>query len=690
VEQEAARGTPLLRTGQSRQANLSLSGGTPQARYFVSSGYESESGIEPVSALWRWSGRANLALSPRRDLDLDLSLGMTQQRIQMPFEGGDGIWFHAYYGQPPRTAADSLRRGFFQAPPEVLWRIDELTQRVGRSLASATATHRVGEWLTQRLVAGYDDTSEDNARYSPRMDAKARQFYGNPARQAGSKGARQRTLGVGSVDYSGTAQLRLPRGVTAATSWGSQFFRRNTQVVTASGQGFAATGLSQVDATTTTTGSESFVTNSTLGFYAQEQFAVHERLFVTAALRVDDNSAFGSNFSWVRYPKYSASWVAMDGVRGRVPFIDQLKLRTAYGETGQQPVTFSTLRTFATTATGSGEAGVTPSAIGNPDLRPERGREVEAGLDAVFLGERLTIDLTAYRRITTDAIVAEPVPPSVGFPGTRPANLGRVLTRGVELQARGTVLRRDALTLELGLNVSRNGNRVLDIGGLEFLSAGASNIRHQVGYPVGSYFDYRLVSAAFNADGTTRDHRCDDGAGGTMPCFGQGGAVVAPRVFLGRADPSGEGSVNASATIFRRVRLYGLVDWKTGQTQFDAHTRGRCQSLRLCLENLEPLRYDPVVIAQYESAVLRPAAYADASFARLREVAVAWTAPGAVARRVGASGATVTLAGRNLRLWTRWPGIDPEQFFTSDQFTRAEQAQVPPLRQAVLSLNLTY
>lgn len=184
---------------------------------------------------------------------------------------------------------------------------------------------------------------------------------------------------------------------------------------------------------------------------------------------------------------------------------------------------------------------------------------------------------------------------------------------------------------------------------------------------------------------------CEDGKGGVTACLSSTGAVIAPRVFYGRTDPSNEGSFSTTASFGSRVRLYGLVDWKRGQTQFNNNARARCQVFRICLENLEPLKYDPMLIAQYDSPnLLRNFTYADASFAKLRELSLALVLPDGVVRHVGAGTGTITLSGRNLHTWTKWAGVDPESFFTVEQFARLEQAQVPPLQQILVSLNLTF
>lgn len=689
VEQEDARGTPLFRTGRNQAYNLALNGGAPAVRYYLSTGYQNEEGIEPTNDLWRFAGRANVTINVTPNLDIDASLGITQQKIHLPLEAGGGMWFSAYFGQAPRTAADSLRRGYFSAPPEAFWNAFENYQRLSRSINAVTISHRIGEWFSQRLTTGYDQTGEDNVGLTQRMGPELRQFFGNPVDQNGGKLSRRRELSVASVDYAGTARARLPWGMLSSTSGGAQFFRRNTYALAARGEGFATAGLTTVDALATTFGGEAFVTNSTLGFYGQEQISFGDRLFLTAALRIDDNSAFGSNFSWVQYPKFSAAWVVSDEGWWGVDAISSLKLRAAYGETGQQPATFSALRTYSAITTGEGGSGVTPNSIGNPDLRPERGKEFELGFDGSLFRDRLGVEFSVYRRTTEDAILNASVAPSSGFAGSRFTNIGEIRAQGVELQLRGPLFRTERFGLDAALNVSRNTNEIRDLGGPEFI--GAANIRQQVGYPVGSYWDYRIVSAEFNANGTTRNPMCDDGSGGTTPCLNASGAVIAPRVYYGRHDPANEGSFSLTGTAFRNFRVYGLVDWKTGHTQFNNNIRARCQVFRICLENLNPLEHDPVLIAQYDSPnLLRNFAYGDASFARLRELSASYTLPSTLARRINASAATFTLSARNLKLWTNWTGVDPESFFTLEQFARTEQAQVPPLRQVLVSLNLAF
>jgi len=706
VATEHSVGRELFRTGRTQNYNVGVNGGTDQVRYNLNGSYDNEQGIEPTNGLWRGSGSANVSMNPRPNFDVNASVGITRQNIHLPLEAGGGMWFSAYFGQAPRNDLERDRRGYFSAPPEAFWAAFENYQAVARTTGSLAMNHRLGTWFSQRLTVGNDLTNEDNVGFTERMGPELRRYFTNPVDQVGGKLSRKRDLNVSTVDYSGTLRANL-YGVGTNTSFGAQYFRRGTYIVAARGEEFPTAGLETIDAAARNFGGEASSTNSTLGFYAQEQLNVSDRLYLTAAVRVDDNSAFGENFSWITYPKVAASWVINEEPWFNLPTITSLKLRAAYGHTGQQPATFSALRTYAAVGSGEGSGAVTPSTLGNPDLKAERAKEIEVGFDASFLNDRFGLELTGYQKSTEDAIVAATVAPSSGFPGTRLTNLGEIRNRGIELQLRGTVVQTNSFGVDANFNYAHNTNKILDVGAApgtpldqQFIGTGA--IRHQVGYPVGAYWDRRVVSAEFVGNTTaTRNEQCVDGKGGTTACYDAAGNIIAPRVFYGRSDSPTEGSFSTTATFLRRFRLFGLVDFKRGHLQFDNNHRARCQAFRICLANLNPTdaelqqygqtRAPATLMAQYNSNnLLRDAFYGDASYAKLREISASYIIPEQYARRAGFAAATFTLSGRNLKTWTNWTGVDPESFFSLQAYERTEQAQVPPLQQFVMSLSVNF
>src|SRR5690606_17485916 len=160
-----------------------------------------------------------------------------------------------------------------------------------------------------------------------------------------------------------------------------------------------------IEAATLTSSNDSFLENAAVGVYLQQQLGWRNRLFLTAAIRADDNSAFGSRFDLVTYPKLSASWVASEEPFWRIPFVNLLRLRAAYGQSGMQPAAFAAVQTYAALVGQDATAALVPDAIGNADLGPERSSEIEVGFDAAFFGSRVGLEVTAYSKRTTDAIL---------------------------------------------------------------------------------------------------------------------------------------------------------------------------------------------------------------------------------------------------------------------------------------------
>ncbi len=100
---------------------------------------------------------------------------------------------------------------------------------------------------------------------------------------------------------------------------------------------------------------------------------------------------------------------------------------------------------------------MTPQFVGNPDLKPERGEEVELGFEA-GLFNRVGIDFTVYSKQTKDAILLRGTPPSGGFPGEQFVNIGQVSNKGIELQVNAQAITKPNFSWDLGFNVATASN----------------------------------------------------------------------------------------------------------------------------------------------------------------------------------------------------------------------------------------
>jgi outer membrane receptor protein involved in Fe transport len=509
----------------------------------------------------------------------------------------------------------------------------------------------------------------------------------------GSIGQTLRHNTIISADYAGTVKANISKTLSTTSSIGGQFFKTELNSSFLGGTGFPGKGVETVSAVSQpATSTQTQTINTTIGAYGQEQLGWNDRLFLTGALRVDNNSAFGSQLKWVTYPKVSLAWVVNEEPLWREnQWVNSLKLRAAYGESGRQPAAFTALRTYSPAQGPGGTSAVTPNSIGNANLKPERGKETELGFDSQLFS-RLSLDFTYFNKKTFDEIINQPVAPSSGFSGSQYANLGRVDNHGIELLASLQAITRSDFSWEVTANYATNRDVIRDLGGIGgvVVSAGQTNV---VGGPIGGIYTKRVVAADWDATAKKAINvLCDGGAG--KPAVA---CATAPFVFIGTPTPSKTGSLANTFWFGKRIRLYGLFDFKRGYRVQNQNELIRCLGLAgapLCRSNWYPLEYDPVYLAEHSGTALAQGItdqyYQSGDFVKLREVSVTYTVPERLLH--GFSRASVTFAGRDLHTWTKYAGIDPEVNANNiaTSASTADQGLYPPLTRFIASINLTF
>lgn len=679
AQQEKARGEPLFTTGRSAGYNGSISGGREQLRYYASASYDDETGVEPNNYVKQFSLHSNLNVAASSKLDLGMSLHYVDKRAHLGNDQGASAMLGAVAGHrllSPRS------RGFaFGFPPELIWSLWDNSEEANRFTASASANHRPLEWLTQRLTAGLDYTGGDN-RSLERFATPELAVFLSPTQALGRITQTLRRNINFTGDYSATAMAALTSSLSSSSSFGLQVLRNDARASSLGGTGFPAPGVENISGTAVPlTATQSEVVNTTVGAYLQEKFGWHDRLFVTTALRVDNNSAFGADFKWITYPKADVSWVVNEEPFWRQNrWLNTLRLRAAYGESGQAPAAFAALRTFTPIQGPGGTPAVTPGSAGNSDLKPERSKEFEVGFEMSIL-DRLTVDFTHYQKKTVDQIVNQAVAPSSGFPGSIPLNLGRVDNSGFEMLATLVALSRNNFEWEIVGNLSRSDDEVKDLGVVPgaFSTFGQYN---RVGYPLFGHWSRVVASADRNP--TTNlpiNVLCDGGVGAPAIACAQ-----APFLYLGPSSPRTSGAITNTVTIGTRLRLYALVDFKRGHLRVNTDKLLRCTGAvgaQLCLETAYPERFTPVQLAAAAGTVfsqnIADQYFEDASFAKLRELSASYTLPSHWVP--GASQASLTLSARELYTWTKFTGTDPEN---------NGQAILPPLSRLSVTLNIRF
>ncbi len=684
VELEEARGTPIFSTGHDQFYNLAVSGGSQRLQYFVSGSGTFNNGITPDNHGHRYNAQLNLSAQPNNTISFNANAGFVMSRYRLPEQGNDGVLPELQRGSP--EALSEPHRGFYAVPPEAVFEAYQLNQDVNRMTAGFSVTHDPFEWFTHRFTIGLDFTDQEISDYTPRLGEQNAQFF-TAEFASGSKEVEREEVLYSTIEYNATVSKDITDALTSNTSGGFQIYQKSIEFLETEGLGFPATGVKTIaGAGTYQRGRDDFIENNTVGFFVQQQFGWKDRLFLTGAIRADDNSAFGSDFDVVYYPKVSGSWVLSEEPFWNVDFVNSLRLRAAYGESGQQPDAFAALRTFQARANPTGDASVTPEAVGNPDLGPERGKEIEMGFDLGLFRSRINVDFSYYNQKTTDAILSRNVAPSTGFSETQFVNVGEVANSGFEVGVNALAIDSRNVDWEVGLTFNTNHNEITELGIDGWLDVGWTT-RHQEGFPVGSFFAAEVVSARLE-DGIAVDALCSDGEGGTVDCN-----ESPPWVFQGQPSPDFEGSFNTTVTLMDRVRVRGLVDFMVGQSKYVTDRWNRCAWIQNCEINVYPERFDPrdVFAAQNGGANEFGFTIQEASFARLREVSVEYSIPDAWASALRARSGSIAIGGRNLGVWTDYPDVDPETMHINGSVAEPEdQSVLPPLRQFSFTIRLSY
>jgi TonB-linked SusC/RagA family outer membrane protein len=686
--------TPLG-TGSRYQAGAQLSGGTETVRYFLAGEREEETGVmelpdfektrlanekapmhewlERPNAMARNSLRANLnsAVNPKLDLSLSTSFTNIDSRFSLESNATAGLGSQAFggpgcivcipnrvvqaqAGQPP---LNTPLYGYRAWTPGYSWQ-EKAAQLVNRFLVSGTANYRPASWWQVRATVGDDFAGrvDNNLLFNgegPPISATQRNGFANSSRT---------DLRNTTVDVGTTMQYNHSPWLSFKTTFGTQYQNTVSDRSSANGSELPP-GAQTPNGALVRTASTATTIQRTIGFFVEEAASINDRLFLSAAVRTDQNSAFGTNYQRVYYPRASLAWVLSDeSFFPDFGWLTEFRYRAAFGASGVQPGSNDALRFFGTSlqsVRATDAAGLQLSALGNVDLKPERSTEFETGFDVKALDSRVNFELTYYNKETKDALIDAIVAPSAGSANNVTRNLGSVSNTGWEYQINGQMIDRPSFGWDLTLSYSTNDNKVLSLGGTPE-QKGTTNWIIE-GYPIRGFWENPILGYEDkNGDGLIT-YFADDARNEIF--------VGDEDVFLGYNQPRYIGSLSTGFDFLnRRVRIQSLFDYRGGHKWYNNTERIRCTRPN-CGGRMNPdatLEEKATTTAALEHPARTNAGYfQDGEFVRWREVSAQYNLSESVASRFfRARSANIVAAMRNVKLWTAYRGVDPEADFT--------------------------
>jgi len=428
----------------------------------------------------------------------------------------------------------------------------------------------------------------------------------------------------------------------------------------AAGQGQSAVGSTQNSSTL-------------VAFFGRLNYDFNNRYILTASLRHEGSSKFGTNNKWGDFPAVSGAWRISeeDFLKGSLPWVNELKLRADYGITGNQD--FGNYRSLLL----YGGAGYFPfngvqyqvygpSSNVNPDLRWERSINFNAGIDFALLNNRLSGSFDFYVRKNKDLLgdYRVPLPPNPQeFTYT---NVGSMKNTGIEVTLTGAVIRKSDFNYNISTAFSYNRNKFIsfsntlyqgatfqDVAGLSAPGSPGEIQRIAEGHSIGEF--YTLRSAGVNEEGALLVYKKD---GSIVPA---NQASNDDKQYVGNGLPKFYASLNNSVRYKRfdlNVFLRGAFGYKLFNTPaFYLGTPSSQADANVLKSAYDSKSKYSKLTSNSTTSVASDYFLESGSFVKIDNVALGYTQP---VKTKYLKSVRFYAAGRNLHTFTKYTGGDPD------------------------------
>lgn len=655
---------PWLRDSYGQEYSLSVRGGVADqdVTYYASGHYGFNKEPMPNDQVEPMGVRGNFGWQAAPNLHLQWNTSYNRQLIQQTPSGDNaqGLTLNAWRQATNYVGSTEVS--------EISKLLDyDIDNQISHLVTGTTFRHAPSDRFSQRLTLGYDRQFQEARQVRP---------FGFILFPIGRMANRQWTAEMFTVDYSGSYEFRINDNLTNNFSVGGQAISEEVFTTHGFAENFPGPGRPTLSSGSFSLSFEERTEEINAGVFAQNRIGIGDRLFLTAGIRFDGNTAFGEELGLEAYPKFSGSYAISD--EDFWPeFLGSTKLRAAYGESGRAPGTFDAVKTWQAVKRGDQPAFL-PQNRGNPELGPERSKEIEIGFDATAFDNRVTAEFTWYNSRTVDALFPVLQIPSQGDWGSQAENVGELRIRGVELSLEGTPIRSPDFSWNVGFQVSTNRSEVLDLG---------------------KATEFQVGDAAWIVEGQP------------VPVI-RGPKVANPDE---RADPEwiedfnyGPAWPEVTLVPSTRVRLPGGVvlrlrgEYQGSYVIEDSNTEGKIirgqQSWPICIDEWDLINagnFDQLTAKQRADCTARFGRFDhwvnSGDFFKMREATIQTPIPTAWLTST-IRNARLTLSARNFWKWQEFDFLDPEIGCNTGHtcLTHDQQEHIPPPATYTLGLQFSF
>jgi TonB-linked SusC/RagA family outer membrane protein len=667
--------------------NISVSGGSEKTTYRFSGGFLNEDGNVLYTGFKRYNLNAGLdsKLGERFKVGFTTYLTYSDQNV-----GSGESLRNAYRARPTGTVyysdlANPSENGDLNIDGYAFWMgindkqvgnplldIDPKTSKLQTTTMNAMA-NAYGEVT---ILKGLTFRSSLSASYTSQRLGDFRGQWSKS--QIGAKPRAQydnRTIGNYTIDNILNYNIDLGKHKITATALQSAFYQRNEAYSIAVRDLPYASDWYALNTAATISGiNSSLVERSILSYMGRINYSFNDKYLLTLTGRSDGASQLAEGNKWAFFPSVAFAWrLGDEQFINNLNVFSNLKLRLSYGQVGNSTVNpYSTQAGLLNTGydfDGTAAYGFAPLNLANKDLRWERSKELNLGIDFGFFKNRIAASLEIYNRKTDDLILNQKLPTTTGFTQVI-ANVGKIENKGVELTLNTVNISKQNFNWNTTFAFTRNQNKLLELYGDGQTVDKGNNLF--VGYPIRANFDFQFDGIWQTADkdlatkykqvpGSVRvvDQNNDGQISSTN--------AIDDRVYLGTQLPNWILGIT-NRFKYKNVDFSFFTYYRNGvqyRNNTLAGTFGEIGSTRYNkLAGLDYWRSDnpsntffgTVAANPYRNAIF----YQDASFLRISDITLGYTLGNRALNKVKMSNARLYLQVLNPFVFSKFTGFDPE------------------------------
>lgn len=707
----------ILQTGSVQDFNASISGGSATSSYLISAGYFKDEGTLISRDFDRKSVRINTESTKGR-FKFGENFALSSSVANAPFQGGfaeGNPWFDVWSSVPliPVRASnlvsannpggwgygDNGNINTFSRNQVAIANITSVNSNFVKILGNAFLEYKIFDGLTYKLNSGLE-TSFDKSK-SVRRDGS---WYQNQSPDLSSLSDNRSQylsyLFEHTLNFNYKIKKHSINGVVGYTE-------QTTQIDNTLGSGvrlsqFGGNYFTTLNSTSGITGDRTssgtltrFLLNSYLG---RLNYNYDDRYLATFTFRSDKDSRFSEKFRTGNFPSVALAWRISNEDFFKVDWISDLKLRGSYGILGVNTLGAYQFTGFLNQAPsvvfGANQqvyAGATQARLVFEDLRWEEKETTNIGVDATLLDNRFRVTIDAFRSVSRDVLVGQPLPQYLGnLQGDPIVNIGSIENKGLEFELGYRPKLGGAFKWDVAANMSFIRNKVLELGnlgidvatGLPRAYIAAGNTRTQVGRSIGEYY-VRKTDGIFQSQAEINAHKAQSAYakpgdiryvnyvdGGTNDDINE-----FDRVFAGSPFPKFNTGFQFNSTYKNfsfGFQLYGAFGHKLyNDVLRDLDSYGN-SNYRRDINPWTPTNTNTSFprlgyqFAPNDRGINENARgdsdrwIEDGSFLRLRNVELGYNIPAKFLERAKIGNARVYLSGQNLFTLTKYSGLDPD------------------------------